>query len=335
MSQNISENDIRPKDLDDGKMKALHADLERLSLRKKEFVEVNCPACDSDRKKPFFEKYGFSFSRCEKCATVYMTPRATAEVLNDFYSNSVLYDYWNKYIFPATQEVRREKIFKPRVQKIIEICKKYSVSTDCILEVGAGFGTFCEEMLKTDFFKKVIAVEPGSALAESCRKAGIETIEDSIENIKTLTPSPNVIASFEVIEHLFSPQQFLENCYRLMPSGSVIAITCPNYNGFDISALGPDSDSIDAEHVNMFNPDSIGILFNRCGFEVMECFTPGQLDADILRGKILDGEFDVSNQPFLKTVLIDKWEEIGNKFQKFLQDNKLSSNMWIVGRKVK
>ena len=221
------------------------------------------------------------------------------------------------------------------MEKILEICNKYQIKTDNILEVGAGYGTFCEEIQKPKIFKKIIAVEPSSSLAKSCRKIGIETIEDSIENINELQHPPNVIVSFEVIEHLFSPKDFLLDCSRIMASEGIIAITCPNFKGFDISILEKDSDSIDAEHINMFNPESLSLLFESCGFQVLECFTPGELDAEIVRNKILENKINVKNQPFLKTVLIDKWDELGENFQTFLQQNKLSSNMWIVGKKKK
>jgi len=83
-----------------------------------------------------------------------------------------------------------------------------------------------------------------------------------------------------------------------------------------------------------FNPKSLKLLLENSGFEVLESLTPGKLDADLVRTKILEGEFDISQQPFLKKVLIDEWEKLGDKFQKFLADNGLSSNMWVVARKI-
>ncbi len=49
----LKENDIRPSDLDEGKLKALKEDLERLYSKQDKFVEVNCPACFSSDS--FFE----------------------------------------------------------------------------------------------------------------------------------------------------------------------------------------------------------------------------------------------------------------------------------------
>ena len=201
------------------------------------------------------------------------------------------------------------------------------------MDVGAGFGTFCEEIKKSGFFEKVIAIEPTPDLAETCRKRNIETIEKEIENVK-MNEKVDVITNFEVIEHLFSPKEFLIGCRNQLSDNGLIVITCPNINGFDVSTLMGLSNTIDHEHVNYFNPESLSMLLSSCGFEIIEVLTPGKLDAELVRKRILDNEFDVSNQPFLRRVLIEEWNNLGEKFQKFLSNNKLSSHMWIVARKI-
>jgi ribosomal protein S27E len=327
------ENDIRPYIYEAKMKKALKNDLKWLRAQEKKFVTVDCPACDAGNYQDIFKKHNFNFVECHECKTVFMNPRATPFILKNFYSNSTLYKIWNKYVFPTSAPVRRKEIFKPRVKRILEVCDKYDVDKNCLVEVGSGFGLFCEEIVNTNCFNFVIAIEPGKHLAETCRSKGLNTIEDSIENIKYLEHSPSVVVAFEVIEHLFSPFEFLENCKRLMASNSIIAVTCPNFQGFDIATLGLNSDSIDAEHINLFNPFSIAMLFKRCGFKVLECITPGKIDADIVRNKILNGIYDVSDQFFLKTVLIERWKEFGSKFQTFLSENNLSSHMWLVAKK--
>lgn len=329
----ISQNDIRPDKFTEGKLAALKADLDWLISRKSEFVKVNCPACDSNLSKDSFEKYTFTFKECTNCKTVYMTPRANPNLMGEFYANSKLYEYWDKYIFPASATARKERIARPRVQKIISLCKAHDIPMSCLLEVGAGYGTFCEEALATKAFERVIAVEPGSALATSCRKAGIETIEAPIESVEELPVPPSVIVSFEVIEHLFSPEALLKNCYDKLSVNGMIVVTCPNFMGFDIHTLRELSDSTDAEHVNLFNPDSLSLLFERCGYEVIHLATPGFLDAELVREKVIKGEYNLNDQAFLQTVLIDKWDELGENFQTFLRENNLSSHLWMAGIK--
>jgi len=67
--------------------------------------------------------------------------------------------------------------------------------------------------------------------------------------------------------------------------------------------------------------------------EVLEAETPGKLDAEIVRKRVLSGLIDLSAQPFLRRVLVDEWDRLGGVFQRFLAENSLSSHMWIVARK--
>lgn len=333
MKINFKEDDIRPSIYKRGMERAREADLKYLDNKKNNFTNISCPACGLESYSFLFRKYNFDFVICKECETVFMNPRATEQILAEFYTQSKMYKYWNKHIFPASEKDRREKIVKPRVKRILDICEKFNIATNCLVEVGAGFGTFCEEVMHTKKFKNIIAIEPSVNLAESCQQKGIKIIKNSVENIKEINIKPNVVVSFEVIEHLFSPEFFLQNCYQLINPNSIIVITCPNFKGFDISTLGLVSDSIDAEHINLFNPTALKKLFVRCGFEVLECFTPGEIDVDIVRNKIMAGEYDVSKQPFLKTILINKWDKLGQKFQQFLQENNLSSHMWLVAKR--
>ncbi len=333
--QQLKETEIRPKNLMDGQRIAMLTDVGRLLGRRKEFVDVVCPACNSNQRQKAFEKYGMEYYQCKKCDTIYITPRPTEEVLNWFYKYSVNYAYWNKHIFPASEEKRRERIFVPRVDAILKYCEKYSVKTDSLLEIGAAFGTFCSEMKSRNIFKKVIGVEPTPDLAQTCREKGIEIIEKTIEQIEFLDEEKfDVVVNFEVIEHLFSPKDFIVQCKKMLKKGGLFVVTCPNGKGFDITVLGQESIAIDHEHLNYFNPKSLSDLISSCGFEVLETETPGRLDAELVRNKILSGEFDITSQPFLKQVLIENWDTLQIPFQKFISENGLSSNMWIVAKSV-
>jgi 2-polyprenyl-3-methyl-5-hydroxy-6-metoxy-1,4-benzoquinol methylase len=330
----FSEKEIRPVQLMANQRIAALTDVGRMLSRCGEFVHVDCPACGANAHVPKFEKNGINYVECKECNTFYVNPRPPLDVLEWFYRGSPNYAYWNEVIFPASESVRRERIFVPRVDRLLELCRKYEIHTGSILEVGAGFGTFCGEVKKRDVFTRVVAVEPTPDLAKTCREKGLEVLEMPVESIKLEAAELfDVVASFEVIEHLFAPVDFVGHMTRLLRPGGIMMLTCPNGQGFDIETLGSMSNTVDHEHLNYFNPESLAQLLKSCGLEILESFTPGKLDADLVRNKIISGEFDVSNQPFLKKVLVDDWERLGAAFQEFLIQQGLSSNMWIVARK--
>jgi 2-polyprenyl-3-methyl-5-hydroxy-6-metoxy-1,4-benzoquinol methylase len=328
------ETDIRPDALMAGQADRFAADVRRLVRHKPDFVVVGCPACGGSASRAEFEKMGIDYRSCTNCETMFVSPRPRPEHLREYYVTSENYKYWNAHIFPASEAVRREKIFRPRVKRLLEMCRRHGIEAGTLLEVGAGFGTFCQELATEGVFSNIVAVEPTPDLAATCRQRGLTVLEKPIEEVDARDlPAADVVASFECIEHLFNPGDFLRGCGRLLRPGGLLFLTCPNGKGFDVVALGAASDTVDAEHLNYFNPRSLPMLVQSCGLEVLEVTTPGVLDAEIVRKRTLNGALDLKSQPFLKQVLIDEWERLGGAFQEFLVGNCLSTHMWLVARR--
>ncbi|HNY12662.1 MAG TPA: methyltransferase domain-containing protein [Candidatus Wallbacteria bacterium] len=324
--------DIRPETMLKESAKLWSEDSARILAHKKKFVKVDCPACRSKKNRAAFEKGGFNFVECVDCETLFINPRPTFELLiKEHYSVSESAVQWND-VLKATEIVRRKKIFAPRARLIAKLCEKYGASKNSIVDVGTGIGTFCEEIKKLGVFKKVIAVEPTARGAEICRQKGIETIEKPVEN--AALKNVGVITNFELIEHLFCPETFLAACANALQKNGLFVVTTPNIKGFDLITLREHSENVSGvEHLNYFHPKSLTLLLERCGFAVEEVLTPGKLDAELVRIKALSKVFDISGNPFLKNLLIDEWDRLGEKFQKFLAANCLSSHMWVVARK--
>lgn len=328
----FAENEIRPKDLMKLKEPALQHDKDFLRARCGSFIDVVCPACGSNHSMLYGKKEGFSYQECKDCQTIYMSPRADAKLMEEFYKQSENYAFWNKYIFPASDEVRREKIFKPRAIKTIEYCRRYAV-TGTILEIGAAFGTYCESIRDQGYFDRIIAVEPTPGLAETCRQKGIETLEQTVETLKIDASSIDVLTSFEVIEHLFSPRAFIDSAVKFLKPGGLFICTCPNAKSVGGLVLRERASMFDHEHVNYFNPHSLGLLLEKCGFEVLEVSTPGELDVELLDTAYQSHSEWFENQDFFRHFLETTSDEGKKAFQSFLKSQKLSSHMWIVGRK--
>lgn len=329
----LSEKDLCPEDLLRGQEAAFARDVARLRAREAEFVDVACPACGARSAEPAFANFGFRYLACSRCRTLYMSPRPSPAVMADYYADSENYRYWATTIFPASEAARRDKVHRPRLERIAGFCERFGVDAGVLVEIGPGFGTFAALAGQSGLFRRVLAVEPTPELAAACRERGVEVLETRVEDLAALPEPADVLVAFEVIEHLFAPGEFLTRAAGLLKAGGLLVLTCPNGLGFDIATLGDRALAVDPEHVNFFNPDSLGALLASLGFEVLEAGTPGRLDAEFVREAALSGTLDLSGQPFLRRVLIEEWERLGRNFQNFLAANGLSSHLWLAARK--
>lgn len=328
----LREAEIRPENLVKEQEKLFMRDVERIMSRKNEFVLVDCPACQSSDYNVQMKKYEMQFVRCSSCNTVYANPRPTEEIVRDYYLNSENYKFWAENIFPLTEKVRREKIFVPRVDNVLAKCSDYKVSTETLLEIGPGFGTFCEEVRDRKVFKKIIPVEPTPELADALRDKGFDVVEKFIEDISEKSFA-DVIVAFEVLEHMLEPGKFLRIVHNALKPGGLVFLTFPNGQGFDTLFLQEESPAVDVEHLTLFNPDSIQRLLESIGFTRINIETPGILDTDIVKNR-LEKKPELQNKdPFITHMLVKNFDRYGQSFQKYLIENKLSGNLMVTAQK--
>lgn len=331
----LKEREIRPQDLIK-KCDKLHAkDVTLFFANQNDFIKVSCPACNSSNYNHKFDKGIFKFYECSRCGTLFINPRPSSEQLSSFYKNSKSIDFWSKHIFPVSEKARTKNIFIPRAKLIVSLLKEHHVGKiETMLEIGPGYGSFLEVARDLKLAKNFLAVEPSRPAAQKCRKRGFDVFEEMIENVN-LEKKVDLVVNFELIEHLFNPKSFIKVCNKMLKKKGLFILTTPNIKGFDLMTLGKLSNNITGpNHLNYFNPKSLSRLLEDCGFEVLDVKTPGKLDAEIVRNKILSGDFTIDNQSFLKHVLITEWESLGEQFQRFLANNLLSSHLWIIARKV-
>lgn len=333
----MKEEDIRPQKLFNQYLSLAEQDVETY-FGDAPLYHIPCPACGNPHCEFSFRKMGFDYEICPNCETLFVNPRPVAEAFNEYYTDSPSVRFWATNFYRETEEKRREHLIKPKAVMVQSIISRYLTETtkqSCILDIGAGYGIFCEELQKLySGSVQVIAVEPATALQDVCRAKGIPVIPTFLEDIKE-TDLPfekeNMMAatSFELLEHLHDPNSFIENCYSILSAGGILILTTLNWHGFDLQVLQEKSNSIHPpHHINFFTPESLSILLKRNRFDVLEVTTPGKLDVDIASKQKQDVD-----DCFIKKILNCN-DDAKAKFQIFLQEAKLSSHMMIVARKV-
>lgn len=333
----LKEDEIRPKNAQKIATDLRIEDIQSMFYKNEKldhdcFVEVTCPACGRDSNSFEFEKDGFKFNRCNYCNTLYVSPRPNENKLLEYYGHSKSIEYFTKEILEKTKEIRKQMIFKPRAQKIIDLLANIQLKRNVLVDVGGGNGLFLESLDSAGAgFEKYINVEPSNEGANLTLERGFDVFNGFIEDFNS-DIKIDLITAFELIEHLFDPMAFLNKISSLLNAGGVFILTTPNIEGFDLLLLGSKSDNIGApNHLNYFNPQSIKILLEKCNFEIIHIETPGVLDLNIIENKI-NSEIEIDDK--FVSFLLRKDKQTKDNFQKFLMDNNLSSNMMVIARKV-
>jgi len=325
----MKENDIRPQNLFDELLRLNKLDIQKC-FKNAKVIEIKCPACNA-RGTYSFTKNGFKFDECETCKSLYVSPRPHKRYFDAYYSDSESTKYWATTFYKKTEKNRREMLWKPKAKIIKEKINFFLLKTDTIIDIGGGYGTFIEEFLKILKINHLI-IEPSKHLVKICEKKKLNVIENFLENIhkKDLPKFPKTFVSFELFEHLHNPRAFLEILYNLMDSGDSFIFTTLSGMGADIQVLWQDSKSISPPmHLNFLNPKSVEILLKDIGFKVLETSTPGKLDLDIMKNNI-----DKIKDKFWKNFLDYSTTQEQNNMQKIISENKLSSHMMVVCKKI-
>jgi 2-polyprenyl-3-methyl-5-hydroxy-6-metoxy-1,4-benzoquinol methylase/ribosomal protein S27E len=323
---------IRPKDLHD-KAVALRKECgERFFGDYHErFVDTRCPACGKDGKTVFF-KYGFTHRKCAACATLYCSPRPTEDMLIEYYSTSKATCFWTDLLVSTGCE-RKVLQYGPRAEQLVEILKQDTdFNSARAVDLGAGSGAFALALSRTGFFDKVMAVDFSDKCCDACEKLGLETRHGSVDVLSDV--QVNFISMNDMVEHLFDPMQFLSQCYDVLDPNGYISIACPNGEGFDFQVMQEKTVNITPpEHLNYFNSDSLALLLESVGFEMVSICTPGILDVQIVARAFRDGLIDLKDNLWLRERIIQDDAEFLAAFQKFLQQNKWSSHMVAIAKK--
>ena len=135
-----------------------------------------------------------------------------------------------------------------------------------------------------------------------------------------------MVISNEVIEHVFSPLNYLKKIKKLTKKGGIIVLTTLTIDGIDMIILDKKSSQIlPPHHINFISIAGFEKLAKSANLKVINISTPGKMDIDILKNSydLIDSK---TSKIFLDFIFQNRFE---NKFQSFLQKNNISSHIWI------
>jgi len=297
-------------------------------------VAMTCVACGSAEAIHQFQKNGFAYAQCAECGTLFQNPRPSIAAFEKFYRESESSRYWAEVFFPAVAEIRRDKIFRPRVEYLAALCAEKQINIDHLIDVGAGYGIFLDEWRRHRPRTEALAIEPSASLAQECRSRGFTVVEDIVENVVGHDNSADLVTCFEVLEHVHAPLDFVKVLKRIARPGGYVLVSTLCIDGFDLQMLWDKSAQISPpHHINFLSVRGFARLFERAGMEEIMVTTPGKLDVDIVRNVARSDAKLLAQHRFLRTLLTN--DDTADAFQKFLSANLLSSHAWVMGRRAR
>ena len=297
-STRLREEEIRPADLFNEYLRLAAIDVGTY-FSESDRSPVPCPACGAAGEVAF-AKQGFVYEECPDCETLFVSPRPPAEAFSRYYTEAPSVEFWATDFYRATAESRREKLWRPKAQRVVDAITRHGDERHSVVDIGGGYGIFAEEIAAI-WNHPVTIIEPGPALAEQCRQRGLQVVQAFLSDVSEtdLPRGPRTFTSFELMEHLHDPGDFLRDVHGVMGPSDLLFFTTLSSHGIDVRSLWERSRSVaPPHHINLLNPRSMSHLCETVGFEVLSATTPGRLDVDIM-----DVQRDDIDSRFLRSLL--------------------------------
>ena len=231
-----------------------------------------CVVCHGTTHRPYHTKKNFDIFVCDDCDTLRIHPLPTKEQLDraygaGYFTGDAACDGYMDYEFE--KEVTR-RTFEEHLDQI----EKHQPPGE-LFEVGAATGYFLS--LARERGWRVAGVDYSSYAAARAEENGIPVQAGGVETLAPHESRYDVIALFDVIEHLLYPEEELAQMVRALKPGGLLVFATPDRSSMFARLTGRFWHAIvPPQHVFLFGSKTIDQLLQRHGLTVLEKSRPGK-----------------------------------------------------------
>lgn len=190
---------------------------------------------------------------CDACDVVYASPVPELDELQAGYLDAA-YDSQVEAKFAALTYAANVKSFYHRL-----------ADRNGALDIGAGDGAFCEELINLGF-TDVVGLEPSSAPIEvATPKAKACLRQEMFTKDQFPSGELSLVTCFQTIEHVPEPAELCREAARLLKPGGALCLVAHNRRSISCKLLGRKSPIFDIEHLQLFSPKSLQKLLTDAG----------------------------------------------------------------------
>lgn len=291
--------------------------------------DVPCPGCAGTQCQDAFEKHSYQYVVCDHCATLYASPRPSAEDLRWYLHKSPAALFRQaEYRQPLERRAHEEAL--TRADWVQEMLRAHGQATDgSVVDLHTRSPEYLKA-LSDQRLAPVLAIDPLTPLPEGLTQAGIGQ-RPGLDDLAA--DSSRMITAFDVLEHVEDAQRMIAAAHRGLAAGGLLALTSRSSSGLDIQVLWQHCPTIfPADHLNLLSVEGARSLLHNAGFEILEISTPGQLDVELVE-RVLEEQPEVEAPRFLRYLLTHRDRHTKGRLQQFLQQHLLSSHLRIIARK--
>lgn len=222
-----------------------------------------CIICENAKIETVFMFLKYQVCSCSSCGYRWLDPPPTDAELSEIYSEQYFLDNGDKKVTEIVNKLKRAtaELYLQQFEK-----DNKSVGNLSLLEIGCGMGDFLLVAKEKGF--RVSGLEVTNYLVEfTNRRLGFAGVQKGyIEDSTFQKGSFDVVAFFDVIEHVRNPVEYMKRVNALLKTSGKVFLATPTLDSWSAKLLGNNWMEFKAEHLSYFNKRSITQLLERTGF---------------------------------------------------------------------
>ncbi len=223
---------------------------------------INCPVCGSGKFRDKWDIDGASYVSCRNCRLILQNPQPIHEALSARYDS----EYFN-YEINNEESFLKLMLLGLHDAGFFEHIVPSLPDKRKILDVGCATGRLLNHFKQSGW---------DTAGSELCRESvdygnrnySVNIKAAAVEDAEFSDAEFSVVHASHLIEHLNSPDAFVDEVARVLIPGGVFICVTPSVDGLQARLFGSSWRSVIPDHVSLFSKRTLSRRIEGAGLEV-------------------------------------------------------------------